>query len=178
MSTMSNPYAPPKATVRDISSPDTSLVFADRGTRLGAAFLDGIIVMAMVYAPLIVFMVLGSVMNGSVESLDIEDAADRGGTLVLVGFGLAFIGFVAWCWLTYKNVRDNGQTIAKKMLNIKVVRSDGSPASVARIFWLRNFVNGALGIIPLYGLVDSLFIFGEAQQCVHDKIADTIVVKA
>jgi hypothetical protein len=53
---------------------------------------------------------------------------------------------------------------------------------VARIFWLRIFVNVLPGAIPyvgnLYGLVDHLFIFGERRQCVHDKIADTIVIKA
>jgi len=31
--------------------------------------------------------------------------------------------------------------------------------------------NTLLGIIPLYGLVDAfVLIFGEARQCVHDKI--------
>jgi len=63
-------------------------------------------------------------------------------------------------------------------LNIKVVRTDGSPITLARIFFLRNLVNGALSIIPLYGFIDLLFIFNEQRQCLHDKIADTIVVKA
>jgi uncharacterized RDD family membrane protein YckC len=71
----------------------------------------------------------------------------------------------------------NGQSIAKKLLKIKVVRSDGSRASLGRIFWLRNVVNGLLSIIPAYGIVDVLFIFGESRQCLHDKIADTIVIK-
>lgn len=177
MSTISNPYAPPKAVVRDISSPDASLVYADRGTRLGAAILDGIIFIVMVYVPLVVLMVLGGVTAGPVEPSDLE-ASDTLGVLAFAGFGFAFVGFVAWCFLTYKNVKENGQTIAKKMLHIKVVRGDGSPASVGRIFWLRNVVNGLLGIIPLYGIIEVLFIFGEAQQCLHDKIADTIVVKA
>jgi uncharacterized RDD family membrane protein YckC len=176
MSSMTNPYAPPKATVRDISMPDTSLVYADRSTRLGAAILDGIICAGMVYVPLIVFMLLGGVMGGTLEPG--ADPSDAMGPMLMIGFGLSFIGFVAWVWLTYKYAKANGQTIAKKMLNIKVVRSDGSPVSVARLFWLRNFVNGMLGIIPLYGIVELLFIFGESQQCLHDKIADTIVVKA
>ena len=76
----------------------------------------------------------------------------------------------------------NGQTIGKKLLSIKVVRSDGSRASLARIFWLRNIVNAIPGAIPLLGnlyvLADHLFIFGEKRQCLHDKIADTIVVRA
>jgi uncharacterized RDD family membrane protein YckC len=85
---------------------------------------------------------------------------------------------VAWVWLTILFVARNGQTIGKKLLGIKVVRSDGSKASLGRIFWLRNVVNTVLGFIPLYGIVDLLLIFGEARQCVHDKIADTIVIKA
>jgi uncharacterized RDD family membrane protein YckC len=176
MSSMTNPYAPPKATVRDISTPSTSLVYADRSTRLGAAILDGIIFMVMFYVPLLVVMFAGPMMAGP-GGADAE-TSNAIGMMAMVGFGLALIGLGAWCWLTYKNVKANGQTIAKKMLNIKVVRTDGSPISVGRIFWLRNVVNGLLGIIPLYGLVELLFIFGEAQQCLHDKIADTIVVKA
>jgi uncharacterized RDD family membrane protein YckC len=30
----------------------------------------------------------------------------------------------------------------------------------------------------LYGLIDSLLIFRESRRCLHDNIADTIVVKA
>ena len=71
-----------------------------------------------------------------------------------------------------------GQTMGKRVLEIKVVRSDGSQASLGRIFWLRNVVNGLLGIIPLYGIIDTLLIFGVRRQCIHDLIADTIVVRA
>jgi hypothetical protein len=39
-------------------------------------------------------------------------------------------------------------------------------------------VNGLLGVIPLYAIIDVLFIFGNARRCVHDYIADTIVIKA
>jgi len=58
------------------------------------------------------------------------------------------------------------------------VHSDGSRASLGRIIVLRNVLNSLLGIIPLYGFVDALLIFGDKRQCVHDKIADTIVIKA
>ena len=60
--------------------------------------------------------------------------------------------------------------------------ADGSRASVGRIFWLRNVVNTLITLIPLvgwlYNLVDALFIFTDRRQCLHDKIADTIVVDA
>lgn len=178
MSSMTNPYAPPKAAVRDVYTSDTSLVYADRATRLGAAILDGIIVMMMIYLPMVLVFVAVMAVTGPLDPEELEAGTGPFPMMVLVGMGLGIVGFGVWCWLTYKNVKANGQTIAKKMLHIKVVRSDGSPASVGRIFWLRNIVNGVLGIIPLYGIIELLFIFGEAQQCLHDKIADTIVVKA
>ena len=98
--------------------------------------------------------------------------------IIIAGVAFGILGFTVWALLTIKYVRANGQSIAKRMLNIKVVRTDGSTASLGRIFWLRNVVNGLLGVIPLYGIIDPLFIFGETRQCLHDKLADTIVVKA
>jgi uncharacterized RDD family membrane protein YckC len=164
-----NPYAPPKGAVRDVDSGDSAEP-ADRGIRLVAAILDGIIAFAMIYLPaLIVFITTDSISGAEQRPDDI--------VLAIAG-GLAIIGAIVWIWLTIMYVARNGQTIAKKMLGIKVVRSDGSKASLGRIFWLRNIVNGLLGIIPLYSLIDHLFIFGEQRQCLHDKIADTIVVRA
>ena len=89
---------------------------------------------------------------------------------------------VGWAVVTFRLVAANGLTVAKKLVGIKVVRSDGSRAPVARIFWLRNVVNSLISMIPLlgslYALIDMLFIFSERRQCLHDKIADTIVVDA
>ena len=165
---MTNPYAPPRAFVRDIA--DSSLAApADRGTRLGASILDGVIFMAMVYAP----VAFAGMLSGATASGD-------GGSNAMVALGLllAMVGFIIWCWLTITYMARNGQSIAKKLLNIKVVRTDGSPVSIGRIIWLRNVVNALISIVPLYGFVDALFIFGDSRQCLHDKIAGTIVVKA
>jgi uncharacterized RDD family membrane protein YckC len=165
--TMTNLYAPPGAVVADIAGVDASAEFAGRGARLGASLLDGIIFTAMVYLPLLVTVAVG------------PDAAPDDGSnpVVIVGGIVTLIGLIAWCWLTIKYVARNGQSIAKKLLHMKVVRRDASRASLSRIFWLRNVVNGLLGIIPLYVIIDGLFIFGESRQCLHDRIADTIVVK-
>jgi uncharacterized RDD family membrane protein YckC len=159
-----NPYAPPRANVQDVA--DSAAPAAGRGTRLAAVILDGIIVVAMIYIPLI--------LAGGLKT------HGPSAPMVFRGIGglLALSGFIAWCWLTILFVSRNGQSIGKKLLGIKVVRSDGSPASLGRIFLLRNVVNTVLAVVPFYGLVDALLIFGDAQQCVHDKIADTIVIKA
>ena len=70
------------------------------------------------------------------------------------------------------------QSIGKRLLKIRVARTDGSRVSVFRILILRNVVPQALGAIcNLFGLVDAVFIFGDARRCVHDYLADTIVVK-
>ena len=164
--TTPNPYAPPTAEVQDIYDPTAPLELADRGTRLAAAIVDGLIFLAMCYLPALVMVGIGSA------------AGQEGVGLVIPAAGAGAVGFVVWCWLTIPRVIANGQSIAKKMLGIKVARSDGSPASFGRIFWLRNVVNGLLAVMPLYQFIDWLFIFGESRQCLHDKLADTIVIKA
>ena len=101
---------------------------------------------------------------------------------MVAGFSLATIGFIVWVYLTAVNVKRSGQSLAKKMFNIRVVRANGEPVSLSRVFWLRNVVNTLLSAIPLigfiYGLADILFIFTDTRQCLHDKLADTIVVRA
>jgi uncharacterized RDD family membrane protein YckC len=50
------------------------------------------------------------------------------------------------------------------------------------VFLLRYVFNTFLTLIPvagsLYSLVDCLMIFSESRRTVHDRIADTIVIKA
>ena len=151
-----NPYAPPQAAVQDVVDSDSQQL-AGRGTRLLTMILDSIILVAMVYLPLMI----GTAVSRAIP-FDL----------------LVVAGLVGWIWLTVVFVSRNGQSIGKKITGIKVVRSDGSRASLGRIIVLRNVLNSLLGIIPLYGFVDALLIFGESHQCVHDKIADTIVIKA
>jgi uncharacterized RDD family membrane protein YckC len=168
---MTNPYAPPRAAVYDVIDPAAQFVLADRGTRLGAALLDGLIGLG-VYSPLLVAaFVSESARRGS---------AGDGGTpaFIVGGLVLMLVGLVAWAWFTILYVSRNGQTIAKKLLKIKVVRTDGTPISLGRIFWLRNVLNSLIGIVPFYGIVELLFIFGESRQCLHDKIADTMMIRA
>lgn len=165
-----NPYAPPKAEVRDAAAGD-EVELAGRGSRLGAALLDGLIYMVVIGGPLFIG-----------ADFDAMAAGDFMNAFGSAGMGLAGLGTVILLGITAYLVHRNGQTIGKKIVGIKVVRTDFSRASLGRIFWLRNFVNGIPGVIPyvgnVYGLVDHLFIFNERRQCVHDKIADTIVVKA
>ena len=158
-----NPYAPPRANVSDALPEEVELELASRGLRLGAFLLDGVIANVFVYVP---FFIGAIAFPGRTDSPS------------AMALALLVAGFVAWIWLTILYVVRNGQTIAKKLLNIKVVRTDGSPASLGRIFWLRNVVPGMLNITIIFYFVDPLFILSDSKQCLHDKIADTIVVNA
>jgi uncharacterized RDD family membrane protein YckC len=165
-----NPYAPPRARVRDVVAPRVELVPAERSTRLGAAIVDGLIFSAMVYIPLLIGTIIAAAAGA--------ESADAAGAGVLVGLALGLVGFIVWTWLTLRQMSETGQSLAKKYFNIKVVESDGSPASLGTLIWKRNVLNWLLGIIPLYGIIEVLFIFGEKRQCLHDRMANTIVVEA
>jgi uncharacterized RDD family membrane protein YckC len=168
-----NPYAPPTGTVRDMPSEEIEL--ASRLSRFLAAFLDSFIAGLMIYLPAVIV----GAATGAFDQLDrLEQGGDVDISRLTLPIFLCVVGFIGWAWITLLLVARYGQTIAKRLLEIRVVRSDGSQASLGRIFWLRNVVNALLGIIPLYALVDLLFIFGERRQCIHDLLADTIVVKA
>jgi uncharacterized RDD family membrane protein YckC len=98
--------------------------------------------------------------------------------LVWVGVGLSALLALPFCVLQLVLLARAGQTLGKKLTRIKIVRSDGSRASFGRILGLRIVLTAVLGIIPLFSLIDVCMIFGAEQRCVHDLIADTIVVRA
>ena len=70
-----------------------------------------------------------------------------------------------------------GQTIGKRALRVRIVMvSTGENGGFVPNVVLRAWLNFVIGIIPLYGLVDVLFIFREDRRCIHDLIAGTRVV--
>jgi len=166
-----NPYAPPRGAIRDMPS-DGDQEPAGRGARLLAAILDRIIAALMIYVPAVIV----AAATGAFEQQANGEPDFSRWTIPLF---LCLMGFIAWAWITLLLVARYGQTMAKRLLEIRVVRSDGSQASLGRIFWLRNVVGiYVLNVVPIYWLIDPLLIFGERRQCIHDLIADTIVVKA
>jgi uncharacterized RDD family membrane protein YckC len=162
-----NPYAPPGSQVDDVYEPTITLELAGRGARLGAYLLDQLIAGVMVGGPYLIAAIAAALAGG-----------DASVPILVAGGILSCVGLIVWIWMTARGVAETGQSIAKKLLAIRVVRSDGSPATLGRIFWLRNVVNTLISFVPLYGVIDMLFIFAEDRQCLHDKLADTIVVNA
>ncbi|HEX2583613.1 MAG TPA: RDD family protein [Steroidobacteraceae bacterium] len=182
-SDQANRYAAPQAQVEDINDDAEIGQLAGRGERLGAYLLD-ILFWGIAFIPF--FLGIGwSLFLAFMAASKTGQSPDFNSmdmTRLMVGASIGAIATLVVLIVNIYFVVKNRQTIGKKLIGIKVTRSDGSQISIARLFWLRNFVSGLPGAIPflgkLYSLVDPLFIFGEQRRCIHDHIADTIVVKA
>ena len=164
-----NPYAAPAATVADEAPRELEL--ADRGTRLAAVLLDGLFFGVSIVPGIVALAALGP--NADASQVDLA---------VWLGLGLGLLLFVGVVVANCVFLMRNGQTIAKRLLGIRVVRRDGSRCGLARIFFARYLPVTLLGFIPFVGglvsLVDALLIFRDDRRCLHDEIADTIVVRA
>lgn len=155
---------------------------AERGSRLLAASIDELILLAislpMVIGalPAMTALVADAINGGSLGSHELARAMIGG-----PGTTLTVVALSAWCVITTWLVATRGQSIGKRLVGIKVVCTDGSRASFARIFLLRNVVNALPNLLPyvglLYQLIDPLLIYQESRQCLHDRIAGTIVVR-
>lgn len=163
-----NRFAPPAAHVEDVAVSVGGSVLAGRGTRLLAAIVDGLLAGAVLWC-----IALTTPFNAFQPDL-------RFG-LMTVMIQNTLAGFVIFLILHGYLLHTRGQTIAKMLFKIRIVRSDGSKGSLARLAGLRYFVNSALALIPfvgwVYGLVDALLIFRDSRKCFHDTLADTIVVQ-
>ncbi len=163
-----NRYAPPSADVHDIVA-DEEQTLAGRGARFGAAIIDGALAFAVFLAIGFWSPVARLVSSGSWSA-----------PLGLVAYVVA--GLAAFALMHGWLLATRGQTIGKRLVGVRIVRSDGEPASLLRLLGLRYFLGGVIQSIPFigmaYALLDVLLIFRESRQCLHDNIADTIVVVA
>jgi uncharacterized RDD family membrane protein YckC len=162
-----NRFAPPTAHVEDVASDAQEL--GGRGARLGAVLIDGLI--------------QGAVYWALAATLFTTLLTPRPGAGLLGLFALQLLAsFVLFALLQGYLLATQGQTIGKKLLGLRIVRSSGERASLARLLGLRTFLGWVLVMIPfagaIYALLDSLLIFRESHKCLHDNIADTIVVRA
>jgi uncharacterized RDD family membrane protein YckC len=163
-----NRYAPPRATVSDTAPEDGERELAGRGTRLGAAIIDGIILGLIIWPYAMTTDYWTRATQGQIEMSDLLQLS----LVSLIGF-LVLHGYL---------LHKHGQTIGKRLLGIRIVSaSDGQIVSLGTIFGLRYVPIQIAGIVPVIGnvlpLLDVLFIFREDRRCLHDFIAGTKVVK-
>ncbi len=164
-----SPYKPPAVPLTEPTRED-DFELAGRGTRLLAHLADTF---------LYIIPFIPVLASGGIEESAIMEMSET--VLGVVGI-FAILWLLALFVINMILLYRNGQTIGKRLLSIKIVRVDGSRAGLPRIIFLRGLIIGLLNNIPFIGniifLVDALLIFQKSRRCLHDFIADTIVIKA
>jgi uncharacterized RDD family membrane protein YckC len=159
-----NPYTAPQSAIADEAP--RGLELAGRGARVLATVLDSVSG-AIALLPLAWMFLLQFDPTGANWNLRIALCA------------LPVLVLLAWNGVLLSR---RGQTLGKQLLGIRVLRVDGSHCGLARIFFARFLPVTLLGAIPLIGLlvslVDALMLLRDSRRCLHDEIADTIVVTA
>lgn len=161
-----NPYEAPNTT---IMPEKYDIALATRSQRLGSAIID-MIIGIIISIPLWVMIGFESLIRAN-QSFAI-------GTLLLsLGYGLVVTLLVHGYFL-----HQNGQTIGKKMMAIRIADMQGQVPPLPKIFLLRILPVTCVAFVPgigaLLSLIDILFIFRKDKRCIHDLIADTQVLKA
>ena len=150
---------------------------ADYGPRAGAALIDWLIVGV---ATFVIYLILSAI------ALSGDAAAIAVGLVSLV----AWVGVFAVYYIVTMNRtgENNGQTVGKQVLGIRVVQETGAPMDTGRIVirevLIRGLLFGAVTFLTLgFGgiiyVLDYLWpLWDDQRRALHDMMAKTRVVKA
>ncbi|MFC5407862.1 RDD family protein [Larkinella bovis] len=134
-------------------NPPSTQVKADPLQRFLAALIDGLVT----YIPFFIF--------------------------TFISYRLAMLGWVFM--LGYQLTKDalpevggflGGQSIGKKLMNIKVIREDTGQGILGD--YGTAIVRQVSLMIPIFGIIDAIMVLGDERKRFGDKWAKTIVVKA
>jgi uncharacterized RDD family membrane protein YckC len=159
---------------------------ADFGSRLLAWLIDTAIMsaVAMVVVLPAFFALFFVVLRPDLDSSDVGDSALPGHFVVaLLLFEAGFFAFTLVLQYVYEveMMYRSGQTVGKRVMKLRVIPIDPArrlTRGTAATRYLIQFVVGA--IVPLFSFVDGLWQLwdsGSFQQTLHDKVAQTIVIK-
>lgn len=159
------PYVPPAAPGYQWQGAAPAIEYASVGIRFVAILLDGLIV----GIPLLILEAILRIVGSPVAAI-----------LSAIAFFL-YEGLM----LAYQN----GQTIGKKVMSIRVVSTDGQPLTINKTFTragvkvvlsvLSSIKPPVTSILGILSLLDYLWPLWDAnKQTWHDKAAGTYVVKA
>jgi len=92
------------------------------------------------------------------------------------------IGIIVFSLFNGKLLIQNGQTIGKKVLGIKIVDLNGDLPTIKKHLLPRYatyFLPAQVPVVgPYISAINILFIFGKQKRCIHDYIAGTKVVES
>jgi uncharacterized RDD family membrane protein YckC len=149
---------------------------------LAARALDWLLLLGLFVVLLVVTLLIAAPHFGPIfPTVNADDANNQVVTpgIVWVYLAVAACGLVTGLGMVaYETVATAkfGRTLGKAWLHIRPVRIDG-----ARLGWGRSFGRAAIGwlagFLSWIGLLDPLWcLWDDKRQCVHDKVADSIVI--
>lgn len=141
---------------------------ASRWSRLWASLLDTLTILIVTMPAMYFTGGFDGISSGQQPSL-------------LYSLALGVVGLIVFLLINIKLLLKSGQTIGKKLLQIKIVDMDGN-LPIGRDHLLKRyafyFLPGQIPVAgPYIGIVNVLFIFGKNRRCLHDLVAKTQVVK-
>ncbi len=170
MSSAENPYA---AAAEAVPTEETEMeeeyLPASLGERLGASFIDGVI--------------LGVLSVGVYPAFSLWCATQGWGKKLPLGEAYnIFSGLMVNVLVHGYFLAEYGQTVGKRVLGIKIVTMEGRKPKLATILIRRELLMDLVSVIPGVGpiihLLGILLIFRLERRCLHDYIAGTRVVQA
>lgn len=158
--------------VRDIlaGTDMVTLDYAPNGKRFAAWLIDGLIKFAA-----------GFVVNMGTQLGTMVVFGNRGPEASMIGSILGFI-LGQLLEMLYEGVmlsKNNGQTLGKMVVRIRVVTPEGSPISAQQAWWragFRTLLNFAMCGCQMASFFDGAFVFGAERTTLHDLVAQTRVV--
>lgn len=166
-----NPSNPKKSTDFNAASRNKiidDMELASRFTRLIAVLIDGAI-SSLITVSIMQFF-------GGVKKYTPGPDYAWGNHIAIV-----VTGFLIFLIINGKFLKDNGQTIGKKLLGIRIADLDGDVPDFLKSLIPRYTFTTAIayfpGVMGLLSLIDNLVIFREDKRCIHDFVAKTQVVK-
>ncbi len=146
------------------------LTLASRFSRFLAALVDMLVI--MIPSGLVFWLmvsVFGFTFDVENQKVDIELQI----VSLVVSFGLFFL-------INYKRLRDNGQTLGKEVLGVKIVNLQGELIPINQLIAKRLVPFWLFPLVPVVGgvlnIVNLLFIFGKPRRCIHDLIGGSQVI--
>ncbi|GLK06620.1 hypothetical protein GCM10017600_00250 [Streptosporangium carneum] len=171
-----------------MTPPGAPAPLAEWWQRLVARLIDGII---LSIPTVIITIVLGAILITQ-SSYDLTSGAgSAGGGAFLAALLVGIVAGLIYIAYEFLMLKQNGQTVGKMVMGIKVVTVGGtlqgglsSDVALKRagVLWGPLVLRGipVLGwIANIFSLVNSLWLLWDKplQQCLHDKVATTVVVK-
>ncbi|MHB8645581.1 MAG: RDD family protein [Thermomicrobiales bacterium] len=156
--------------------------FAGFWARLGGVLLDGLIISAIAAIPVIIGIVLiGSGITVTTNRITNTSSSKvtNGGTLA---FGILII-VVGWIFavlyeplMTGRNGIHNGQTLGRQAVGLRITNLQGGPITKGQAWGRFLFKAFFSGLIFYLGYL--WMLWDTNKQCWHDKVANTLVLRA